>query len=1083
MNLQESASAISTLLQRPIVRTGLLPHTAGAGAHKPPSAKDIPPVTLTNIPHIEAAVFKPYIAQAGSLYDAFQRAKEGIEDGGTQLFRRPRPPPRTDDSADYFTRSPQRRPSVLQNTSKLDTHSPSPGSPPESPQFRRRTSGGPARRTGFAVTPLSTIPNVYFEQDFHLENPRTFDIVSERSEIVRPPPGTNGSVGTPGYTGRKALATNAILQEKLSWYMDTVEIHLISSISTGSTSFFAALGSLRELHSEAAESVNKIKSLRRDLTKLDQDMAVGGLEIVSMRRRRENLRKLGDAVEQLREVVEAVAKCEEQVDNGDVESALAGLAHVQRLIAGETGSQSTFDDSKGTSQQRRRLVNLRGIKALEGADNDIGMLRRRIGKGFETRFIEALLGDLRKHVDHVPLGTTFQRWDKASRRNRGHHARVPSVFPAYLQLDESLRSKLKSSLDGLARSDSVMPATVAYRDGVLREIKSLIRRHLPSSSDDDTESTMSASTQGGRQMTQQEKSSILARNLRSLEACDAENMLKNMYANIGEALRRLGTQVKVLLDVTSSLQSAPGPVDVRSPLKSPNPRTMEGYFNGPAKGSVGSSSIQQEEVQRALDLSSLLGQAVDIAQAQVTKILKVRSEQTTYLTLSRFLRYFTLNRLFADECEAVSGRGGTALKTLVNSHIKDFVHQFADTERQRMVQSMDADRWDAKDFGEAENSLLARVLEGSTKEVEAWTKDCLIWEEEIPPGDQQPHNGALTNGNPITKDKVRSATIDEQKYILPESAMTVLAGIENFEHLITGIPSMIQEITASLLDHLKLFNSRSSQLILGAGATRSAGLKNITTKHLALASQALSFVIALIPHMREFVRRHHPTTSTNPLTPEFDKLKRLYQEHQSGIHDKLVDIMSSRAATHVAAMKNIDWDFPPSSAPSTPIHSPNPYMETLVKETSTLHKVLAKHLPDPVVASILLPVFASYRDQWGRAYAETDLHTPAGKQRYDFCPPFPSHPILFTKAPPHRSTHPADLSYSMLQDVEFFHSRLGALPGADEVGRFLVQLVRNIPTGEEEAGVGGGVDGAREEGEGGVVGTDSAKRGVEGAAG
>lgn len=969
------------LLQRPIVRTGLLPHTAGAGAQKPPSTKDIPPVTLTNIPHIEAAAFKPYIAQAASLYDAFQRAKEGIEDGGTQLFRRPRSSSQTDDSADYFTRSPQRRPSTLPNNSKSNTHSPSPGSPPDSPQFRRRTSGGPPRRAGFAVTPLSTIPNVYFEQDFHLENPRTFDIVSERSEIVRPPPGTNGSVGTPGYTGRKALATNAILQEKLSWYMDTVEIHLISSISTGSTSFFAALGSLRELHSQAAESVSKIKMLRQDLTKLDQDMAVGGLKIVSMRRRRENLRKLGDAVEQLREVVEAVAKCEEQVDNGDVETALAGLAQVQRLIAGERGSQPSINDGKEISQQRRGLIDLRGIKALEGADNDIGMLRRRIGKGFESRFIEALLGDLRNHVDHVPPGTTFQRWDKASHRNRGHHARVPSAFPAYLQLDESLRSKLKSNLDGLARSDCVMPATVAYRDGVLREIKTLIRRHLPSSSDDDNESTMSASTQGGRQMTQQEKSSILARNLRSLDAGDAEDMLKNIYANIGEALRRLGTQVKVLLDVTSSLQSAPEPVDVRSPLKSPNPRAMDGYFNGPAKGSVGPPSIQQEEVQRALDLSSLLGQAVDIAQAQITKILKVRSEQTTHLTLSRFLRYFTLNRLFADECEAVSGRGGTALKTLVNSHIKDFVYQFADAERQRMVQSMDADRWDAKDFGDSENFLLARVLEGSTKDVEAWTKGYLIWEDEHPPEDRQPHDGALTNGNQAIKDKVRSATIDEQKYILPESAMMVLGGIENFEHLITGIPSMIQEITFSLLEYLKLFNSRSSQLILGAGATRSAGLKNITTKHLALASQALSFVIALIPHIREFVRRHSPA-SGNPTT-EFDKVKRLYQEHQSGIHDKLVDIMSGRAATHVAVMKKIDWDAPSAT------EGVNAYMETLVKETSTLHKVLGKHLPDPTVAIIMLPVFASYREQWGKAFAETEVQTPAGKEAYVIAIPHP----------------------------------------------------------------------------------------------
>ncbi len=154
----------------------------------------------------------------------------------------------------------------------------------EAPTIRRKSSGGPGRRAAHAPTPLSTIPNVYFEEDFHLENPRTFDVVSERSEVVRPAPGTpderRGSNGN-ALGPRKALATNAILQEKLSWYMDTIEVHLISSISTASTSFFAALGSLRELHSEAVDSVDRIKSLRAELDVLDKRMAIGGLNMVN----------------------------------------------------------------------------------------------------------------------------------------------------------------------------------------------------------------------------------------------------------------------------------------------------------------------------------------------------------------------------------------------------------------------------------------------------------------------------------------------------------------------------------------------------------------------------------------------------------------------------------------------------------------------------------------------------------------------------------------------------------------------------------------------------------------------------------
>ncbi len=818
------------------------------------------------------------------------------------------------------------------------------------------------------MAPLSTVPQVYFDPEFHLENPRTFDIVSERSEIVRPPPGANGAATTPGTSGRKALATNAILQEKLSWYMDTVEVHLISSISTASVSFFAALGSLRDLHMEASASVAKIQALRADLARLDKSMAVGGLKVVAMRRRRENVRKLGDAVQQLRDVVDGVARCEDQVDQGEIEEALQELANVERLIAGQLEANEDTPDGGN----RGNLVDLRGIKALDGASAEIASLRQRIGKSFEVRFLEALLSDLRKHVDTVPSNATFQRWDKASQRSRGTHARTPSVYPAYIQVDESLRAVLRSNLDGLAQSDSVKAATAAYREAVWKEVKTLIRRHLPSSSDDDNESTMSASTQGGRHLTQQEKSSLLARNLRALEPEDAEDMLKKIYSNVGEALRRLGTQVKVVLDITSSFNSASASKPPRSPM-SPPAANWNSYIGVTPTSSATLGTVQQEDIQQTLDMSNLLGQAVDIAQAQITKVLKVRSEQSSRLPLPQFIRYFHLNRLFADECEAVSGRGGIALKTVVNAHIIDYVHHAADAQRQHLVAGMDADRWDAKDFDESDMQLLSQIIEAGTKEIEPWVRVSMIWSDEstIVNGEQQT-NGTMTNGS-TQKDKTRPAIIDEQRYLLPDSALIVMNGIGQFEQLMTGIPGMTQELTSSLLEYLKLFNSRSSQLILGAGATRSAGLKNITTKHLALASQALSFVTALTPYVREFVRRHSP--SAGSLMVEFDKVKRLYQEHQAGINDKLVDIMSGRATTHVNVMKKINWD---SSPPGQAMSS---YMETLVRETTTLHKVLSKHLPDVTVRMIMDPVFKSYREQWGKAFHDVDVKTVAGKER------------------------------------------------------------------------------------------------------
>jgi len=66
-------------------------------------------------------------------------------------------------------------------------------------------------------------------------------VVSKRSEVFRSCGDDSGSSSTssdvsnsgPAGGTRKALATDAILQEKLSWYMDTVEVYPICSTSHG----------------------------------------------------------------------------------------------------------------------------------------------------------------------------------------------------------------------------------------------------------------------------------------------------------------------------------------------------------------------------------------------------------------------------------------------------------------------------------------------------------------------------------------------------------------------------------------------------------------------------------------------------------------------------------------------------------------------------------------------------------------------------------------------------------------------------------------------------------------------------------
>ena len=156
---------------------------------------------------------------------------------------------------------------------------------------------------------------------------------------------------------------------------------------------------------------------------------------------------------------------------------------------------------------------------------------------------------------------------------------------------------------------------------------------------------------------------------------------------------------------------------------------------------------------------------------------------------------------------------------------------------------------------------------------------------------------------------------------------------------------------------------------------RSAGLKNITAKHLALASQSLSIMISLIPYIRECLRRHLRAKQAVILI-DFDKLKRDYQEHQYEIHAKLVAIMGDRLAVHCSALQEIDWEVERAGE-----GGPTAYMQTLVKETATLHKVLYKYLPGSALETVMLQVLSAINSRLAEEYGKIVIKSDEARER------------------------------------------------------------------------------------------------------
>ena len=60
--------------------------------------------------------------------------------------------------------------------------------------------------------------------------------------------------------------------------------------------------------------------------------------------------------------------------------------------------------------------------------------------------------------------------------------------------------------------------------------------------------------------------------------------------------------------------------------------------------------------------------------------------------------------------------------------------------------------------------------------------------------------------------------------------------------------------------------------------------------------------------------------------------------------------MGDRLAVHINSLQAIDWDTPPTNP------GINDYMEVLVKETVTLHKLLSRYLSIPIVEVSIAPL-------------------------------------------------------------------------------------------------------------------------------
>jgi vacuolar protein sorting-associated protein 54 len=88
------------------------------------------------------------------------------------------------------------------------------------------------------------------------------------------------------------------------------------------------------------------------------------------------------------------------------------------------------------------------------------------------------------------------------------------------------------------------------------------------------------------------------------------------------------------------------------------------------------------------------------------------------------------------------------------------------------------------------------------------------------------------NGSTVSTTGSKHLRIEDRTYFAVSATAEALVLLLDYFRVIVNLSMLTTDTMSRAIEFLKAFNSRTCQVVLGAGAMRSAGLKNITAKHL-----------------------------------------------------------------------------------------------------------------------------------------------------------------------------------------------------------------------------------------------------------
>lgn len=311
------------------------------------------------------------------------------------------------------------------------------------------------------------------------------------------------------------------------------------------------------------------------------------------------------------------------------------------------------------------------------------------------------------------------------------------------------------------------------------------------------------------------------------------------------------------------------------------------------------------------------------------------------------------------------------VKGVIRERCSKFVDTIYKSHLRRLTQAIEEEKWFHATVDEGSQTCVNEIIALSEYDKGKDNEDSIGTREAI-----------STTGSKKGEPEKQFLQIGGGRFLITKCVLQYVSCMHFYSKFSRRMPLVGPEAARRSAELTRQFNSLTGQAVLGAAALKTAGLRSITARHLALCSRSIAAVLALSPFIKKCLVDAARAEQLGMLALQIDQVDMDLTKHHEQLLAKILTIMIDRLKIHISMMKGMPWhDLRSMTGPGNEDLSPSKYMLLLVKETTVLHKIVWGILLQEETASIYGSMCAAYGERLSEAWGELDGFKAGVRQR------------------------------------------------------------------------------------------------------